>query len=385
MKKFVLILILSLSIMAVFAGCNKKTNEDSDSNNNIEATPTPVPTDDTDNTDEGEVTDKIVPIENPVVKEDYDYNDYIKIGQYKGVEVKVEKLTVTEENLEIAIQMDMHDNGATPIVVTDRAVQLGDTVNIDFVGYHNGEPFSGGSFQGYDLTVGSRQFIDGFEDQLIGAELNTEIEVNVVFPENYGNATLAGEPAVFKVIVNGIQYYEITDDYINNIVGFDSKEEYVENLRSELNAYYTERMISQKENDLYDTIIKNSEITLPDNLVEYYESDLRTLYINVAASYETDLETFIVLSGGTMEAFEADIKEYSRNMATRELFIKAISNAEGIELTEEEFQAKVSEYAEQYGYESNEAFLEEAETDILREDLLFRKIIDFIVAESIEI
>lgn len=385
MKKFVLILILSLSIMAVFAGCNKKTNEDSDSNNNIEATPTPVPTDDTDNTDEGEVTDKFVPIENPVVKEDYDYNDYIKIGQYKGVEVKVEKLTVTEENLEIAIQMDMHDNGATPIVVTDRAVQLGDTVNIDFVGYHNGEPFSGGSFQGYDLTVGSRQFIDGFEDQLIGAELNNEIEVNVVFPENYGNATLAGEPAVFKVIVNGIQYYEITDDYINNIVGFDSKEEYVENLRSELNAYYTERMISQKENDLYDTIIKNSEITLPDNLVEYYESDLRTLYINVAASYETDLETFIVLSGGTMEAFEADIKEYSRNMATRELFIKAISNAEGIELTEEEFQAKVSEYAEQYGYESNEAFLEEAETDILREDLLFRKIIDFIVAESIEI
>ena len=385
MKKFVLILILSLSIMAVFAGCNKKTNEDSDSNNNIEATPTPVPTDDTDNTDEGEVTDKFVPIENPVVKEDYDYNDYIKIGQYKGVEVKVEKLTVTEENLEITIQMDMHDNGATPIVVTDRAVQLGDTVNIDFVGYHNGEPFSGGSFQGYDLTVGSRQFIDGFEDQLIGAELNTEIEVNVVFPENYGNATLAGEPAVFKVIVNGIQYYEITDDYINNIVGFDSKEEYVENLRSELNAYYTERMISQKENDLYDTIIKNSEITLPDNLVEYYESDLRTLYINVAASYETDLETFIVLSGGTMEAFEADIKEYSRNMATRELFIKAISNAEGIELTEEEFQAKVSEYTEQYGYESNEAFLEEAETDILREDLLFRKIIDFIVAESIEI
>lgn len=385
MKKFVLILILSLSIMAVFAGCNKKTNEDSDSNNNIEATPTPVPTDDTDNTDEGEVTDKFVPIENPVVKEDYDYNDYIKIGQYKGVEVKVEKLTVTEENLEIAIQMDMHDNGATPIVVTDRAVQLGDTVNIDFVGYHNGEPFSGGSFQGYDLTVGSRQFIDGFEDQLIGAELNTEIEVNVVFPENYGNATLAGEPAVFKVIVNGIQYYEITDDYINNIVGFDSKEEYDENLRSELNAYYTERMISQKENDLYDTIIKNSEITLPDNLVEYYESDLRTLYINVAASYETDLETFIVLSGGTMEAFEADIKEYSRNMATRELFIKAISNAEGIELTEEEFQAKVSEYTEQYGYESNEAFLEEAETDILREDLLFRKIIDFIVAESIEI
>lgn len=385
MKKFVLILILSLSIMAVFAGCNRKTNEDSDSNNNIEATPTPVPTDDTDNTDEGEVTDKFVPIENPVVKEDYDYNDYIKIGQYKGVEVKVEKLTVTEENLEIAIQMDMHDNGATPIVVTDRAVQLGDTVNIDFDGYHNGEPFSGGSFQGYDLTVGSRQFIDGFEDQLIGAELNTEIEVNVVFPENYGNATLAGEPAVFKVIVNGIQYYEITDDYINNIVGFDSKEEYVENLRSELNAYYTERMISQKENDLYDTIIKNSEITLPDNLVEYYESDLRTLYINVAASYETDLETFIVLSGGTMEAFEADIKEYSRNMATRELFIKAISNAEGIELTEEEFQAKVSEYAEQYGYESNEAFLEEAETDILREDLLFRKIIDFIVAESIEI
>ncbi|TAH63748.1 MAG: trigger factor [Anaerolineaceae bacterium] len=386
MKKIIVLLILSVSIMGILAGCSKKDNEDDNSN---ETTPTPVVEANEDNNEEDDNAeddiDVLTPVENSVVKEEYDYNDYIKLGKYKGIEVKVEQLEVRDEDIDVTIQLDLYDNGITPTDVTDRAVKHGDTVNIDFVGYHNGEPFAGGSSEGYELTIGSKAFIDGFEEQLIGAELNKEIDINVVFPEYYNNTTLAGEPAVFKVKINGIQFYELTEDFIKDTMGFDTEEEYRESIREALTAEYADMNIRKKENDIYSAVINGSEITLPENLLEYYESDLKTLYTNIAASYGADLETFITLSGSTMEAFETDAKAYSKSMVTRELIIKAISSAEGIELTEEEFQAEVTRFAEQYGYESNEEFLEEADVDVLREDMLFYKVIDFLVAESIEI
>ena len=103
------------------------------------------------------------------------------MGQYKGIEVKVDKLDVTEEDIDVIIQMDLLDNGSTPVEVTDRDVRLGDVVNIDFIGYHKGEPFEGGAAEGFELTVGSKVFISGFEEQLVGAQIGNEIDVNVVF------------------------------------------------------------------------------------------------------------------------------------------------------------------------------------------------------------
>jgi len=361
--------------MLIVIGCSKKDPAD---NANSDITPTPSVTD-----EEGGNTNTL-PLENPIIKEDYDFNDYIKLGQYKGIEVKAEKLEVTDEDVDIAIQEELYDYGATPVEVTDRPVRLGDTVNIDFVGYHNGEAFDGGSANDYDLTIGSGAFIKGFEEQLIGAELSKEIEVNVVFPENYSYTKLAGEPAVFKVTINKIQYFELTEDIIKDL-GFESEEAYRNQLLQELTERKAESIQQQKENYIYDTVIKNSEITLPENLVEYYANDFKTIYNNIAASYGYDLESFISLSGYSMEEFEKDVQYYSTTMATRELVIKAISSLEGIEVTDEEFQAKVTEYAENYGYESAEEFLAEADVEALKDDMLFEKVIDFLVAESVEI
>lgn len=387
MKKIVVVLILTLSMMTMLAGCGKKNDGDEVGDVGVTTAPTPEETNDATNEDgnEQDDIDTSSPLENPVVKEDYDYNDYIKLGKYKGLQVKAQQLEVTEEDIDISIQMDLKDNGVTPVEVTDRAVKFGDAINIDFVGYHKGEPFDGGASEGYELTIGSQVFIDGFEEQLVGAELNKEVDVNVVFPENYNNPTLSGEPAVFKVTVNGIQQYELTEDFIKDTMGFDTEKEYRDSRRQELIANNADKVNRQKENDLYDTVIKGSEITLPENLLEYYASDLMTLYTNIATGYGMDLEGFVTASGYSMEAFEADAKAYSENMATRELVIKAITTAEGIELTEEEFQVEVSEFAEQYGYESNEAFLEEADVNVLKEDILFNKIIEFLVAESIDV
>jgi len=206
----------------------------------------------------------------------------------------------------------------------------------------------------------------------------------VVFPENYSYTKMAGEPAVFKVKINKIQYFELTEEIIKDL-GFENEEDYRDYLFRELSGKYEEKMKQQKENYLYNTVIKNSEITLPDNLVEYYAYDFKLIYSNIAASYGFDLETFISLSGYSMEDFEKDVEYYSTTMATRELVIKAISTIEGIELTEEEFQKKVSEFAETYGYESDEEFLQEANVEALKDDLLFDKVIEFLVLESVEI
>lgn len=392
MKKILVMLILSLGIMGVLAGCEKKKDVEDD---NEKLTPTPEVTSEEDSKEnesdgvgvdtQGEDTATFVPLENPVIKEEYDYNEYIKLGKYKGIEVKVDIPEIAEEDIDAYIQMDLNNNGVAATNVTDRTVRFADTVSIDFVGYHNGEPFDGGSAEGYDLTIGSKAFIDGFEEQLIGAELGKEIDVNVVFPDNYGNATLAGEPAVFKVKVNDIKHFEITEEFLNATMGFDNKEAYRESIRQAMIAYNTDIATRQQENDVYTAVIKEAKITLPDNLVEYYESERKTLYNNIAASYQTTLENFLLLSNSSLEEYEADVKDYSNYMATRELIIKAISTAEGITVTKEEVDDKIAGYVEQYGYESKEQFLEEADENMIREDLLFYKVINFLVEESIEI
>ncbi len=381
MKKTVLALIISLGIMGILVGCGKKNDVD-DSNDTI----TPTPEVGSENGDDivGDKTEIFIPIENPVIKEEYDYNDYIKLGKYKGIEVKINNPEVPEEDIDTIIQMDLMYNDIEAINVTDRAVSRGDTVNIDFVGYHNGEPFDGGSAEGYDLIIGSGMFIQGFEDQIIGAEIGNEIEVNVTFPENYTTATLAGEPVIFKVKINSIKYYELTEDYLKD-KSYESAEAYRESIREGVMASYADNAIMQKEEDVYAAVVENAQITLPDNLVEYYASDIRTYFTNAAMSNGTTLENYIALSGSSIEEFEMYVQIDSNNRATRDLIIRAISAAEGIEVTEEEFQAEVDLYVQQYNFESEEEFLKAINVDMLKDELLYYKIIDFLVAESIEI
>ena len=377
MKKIALLLVLSLSIIFAVNGCSKKE----DGNDNSEATPTVTESNDdnTDNTDDIETPEFV---ENLVVKEEYDFNDYIKLGKYKGIEVKVEQLEVTEGDIKVQMQMDMRDNGVTLVDVADRTVELGDTINMDFVGYHDGEPFDGGAATGYEIIVGSGAFVPGFEEQLVGAELNKEIEVNIVFPENYG--TFPGEPVVFKVVVNGIKLYELTDDVIKNTLEFDSEEAYKDSIIQTLEEDNVATMEALKTNDIYKAVVEDSDITLPKNLVEFYASDFRVYNTNyIIMQYGMDLETYFTLTGYPAEDFEAYVQEQANDMATRELIIKAISTAENIEVTDDEVNAEVELYAAKYGMTAEE-YLEIADINVMKDNLLYNKVIDFIVAEAVE-
>lgn len=381
MKKFMLLLGLCLGILMLAGGCNSKKKPDE---TREDAAPTQAAPDGTGETDNAEDAQQIERITNTLVREDYNVDDYIKLGKYLGIEITVDRLTVSEEDVYLMMQKDMKANGAKLSEVTGRSVKKGDTVNIDYEGIKDGTAFEGGTDTGFDLLIGSGAFIPGFEDQIIGAKKGDKFDINITFPENYGNADLAGQPVIFKITVNKIQSYELTEEYLTANTEFTTIDAYKASCGDALRLQNEQAMEKDKDNKIYDAIVKDSEITsFPETLLNYYAEDLKVFYTNYAAAYGVDLATFLGASGISEDQFAADSKAYAESMATRELVMKAVIKAENITLSEEEFNQGIDEYVTQYGYESREALLEIAKEDILREDLLYNKAFDFIISKAI--
>lgn len=376
MKKIILLMVLCLGLVLMAAGCGSK-NKDTKDVKDDEATPTPITSDGTDE-------ETYEPVENTVVREEYKLEDYIKLGEYKGIEVTIEKLTVTDEEVNLAMQLDMRANGATLKEVKDGTVKQGDTVNIDYQGLKNGVAFEGGTDTGYDLLIGSGAFIPGFEEQLIGAKTGEKVDLNITFPENYPAEELAGAAVIFKVTVNKIQQYEATDEYITDNTEYDNADAYKAGISEQLFVTNNDKMENEKQSKVYNAVVDGCEfIKHPKNLLDFYAEDLRVFYTNYAAAYSMDFDSFLEASGVSQEQYENDEKVYAENMSTRELVMKAIIAAEDITLSEEEYQKGVEEYAAEYGYESTQDFLAGAEEDLLREDLLYNKVMELIVEEAV--
>lgn len=167
----------------------------------------------------------------------------VKLGQYKGLDVEKEQVNITDEDVQKELEK-IRDRNARLVTVEDRPVQQNDIVNIDFEGFIDGKPFDGGSAKGYTLVIGSNTFIPGFEEQLVGAALNQEVEVNVTFPEDYHNESLKGKQAVFKVRINEIKYKELPnldDEFAQDISEFNTLEEYKADLRKKLEERHNRR------------------------------------------------------------------------------------------------------------------------------------------------
>lgn len=375
MNKKAVLLVLSMSLLLLAGGCNKK-NDLGDSNTAV--TPSPGATEGTN----PEAQEEAV---NTIVKEEYNLEDYITLGKYKGVEISVDKLEVTEDALNNAILSDLQSNGGSMVEVTDRAVEKGDTVNIDFEGLKDGVAFEGGTSTGYDLTIGSNAFIPGFEDQLIGTKAGEKKDVNLTFPDNYGAEDLAGQDVVFKVTVNKIQKYELTEDYVKNNTSYDSMDAYKEAKKEELRVSNESAMKTSKENSVFNAIAEGSEMTFPQNTVDFYAEDYKVFYNNYAVAYGMSLKDFLAATGKSEESFEAEAVSYGEAMAKRELVFGAISKAENIVISEEEYQEMLPSYATQYGFANTEALLEKTDVKILKEDMLFKKVMDFVVAEAVEL
>ena len=216
----------------------------------------------------------------------------VTLGKYKGVQVTKIDTTVTDEEVEAALEKEQQKNSRT-VTVTDRPVANGDTAVIDFEGFVDGVAFEGGKGENHPLEIGSHSFIDTFEDQLVGHNAGDEVEVNVTFPEKYQAADLAGKPAVFKVKINEIkakELPELNDEFAQDVSEFNTLEEYKEDLKKHLEVQKEDEAKRTKEDEAIQKIIDKSTMEIPDNLEKYLPYfDAVLLENHGALTWSTDL------------------------------------------------------------------------------------------------
>ena len=317
----------------------------------------------------------------PVEKEPYDALKYVDLGEYKGIEVSKAQIDVDDETVENVLASELARH-AYQQEVTDRPAKEGDTVNIDYKGMKDGVAFEGGTAQGYDLTLGSGSFIDGFEDGLIGAETGETRNLELKFPDPYkNNPDLAGQPVVFEVTVNKIVETvtpELTDEYAAENSDYATAEEYREGLRDIMRE-------QNKKNAVLDALMEQAEFQeAPENLTAYYQYDMIQQTSYQAAAYGMSFEQFLEASSMTQEQFlEARADEIDMNVR-RDMLMEAMIALEKLELTDQEFNDGVAEVAESYGRTKEEVISIIGE-DVLRENFLWNKAIDLLAENAAEV
>ena len=293
----------------------------------------------------------------------------VTLGEYKGVKVAKADTEVSDADVDKEINRERENNART-INVEDRAVKDGDMTVIDFEGFVDGVAFEGGKGENYPLTIGSGSFIPGFEEALIGAELNKETEVNVTFPEDYHAEELKGKPAVFKCTVKEIkekQLPELDDEFASEVSEFDTMEEYRADVKKNLADRKAVEAKNAKEEAAVDAVIANAQMEIPDAMVETQQRQMVQDFAQRIQSQGITMEQYMQYTGVTVEQL---------------LVVKA----ENITVSEEDFDAEAAKMAETYKMEADkvkELLGEEGKKQVM-EDLAVSKAAEFVAENAIE-
>lgn len=315
---------------------------------------------------------------------------YVTLGAYTGIEATVNKPEVPEGAVDNYIRDNYLASKAEKVPVTGRAVQEGDVANIDFVGYHDGTAFDGGTGTGFDLTIGSGQFIEGFEDGLVGAEIGETRSLNLTFPDPYTNPDLAGEDVVFEVTVNGISESKapaLTDELVKQL-GEEGYNTGGAQTAQELNDYvynlYDQAAQSTYDNEIEtamaSTIMENSTFQdPPEEMVERFITSIENNMSARASSIGMSLAQYMQLYQGLDEAgYRTLFDEEGVRMAKQYIMYQAIADKEGLVPTEEEVAGEVSALMTIYGYASEEELQKSVDMESLKEDLMRKKVVAFL-------
>lgn len=336
------------------------------------------------NSDSAKTTDKADTADTAATSEkaaDVDYSQYVTLGTYKGIEVAKQTIEVTDEEVEAQIQSTLEAN-AVKEEITDRdTVQDGDVANIDYEGLLDGEAFEGGTDKGQDLTIGSGQFIDGFEEQLIGVKVGESVSINVTFPEDYAEE-LAGKDVVFNVKINSISKEspaELTDEFVQGISESQTVDEYRQSIREDLTKSKEEEAEYKKKNDIWTAVKDSCEVKeYPQELVDKYTNLITTNYSSYAQQSGVELDEFMT------NYFGMSVEDYAKSSVADEMICKAIVKDAGIELTDEQFTEKATKLATTYGYESLDAFMKSADENQIRDGILLDVMMDYLIENAVE-
>lgn len=325
---------------------------------------------------------------------DYDLSKYITLGDYVGIEYTYEVAEVTEEAVAAYIKKALSEKGyGEEVDITDRAVVNGDTVNIDFVGKIDGKEFEGGSTSegGYDLEIGSKTFIDGFEEGVIGMKIGETKDLNLKFPNDYGKDELNGKDVVFTVTLNTISavvYPELTDDIVKEL-SEDHKtvDDYKKYANEQVLASNEQAATDKKEAGIWSKVVENVTVKeLPEKEIKNYKELLLESYEQAAQSqYNMSYEQLVKqVYGKTMEDIDPEITEQAKSAVKEYMTIVAIARDQDLDITEEEFRAEADKYAASNGYSTTEEFLEAIDEGQFYLSLLINVVMDFVVENAVE-
>ena len=310
----------------------------------------------------------------------------VKISSYKGMKIKEFAYTVKDEEMNAEINR-LLDRNARKVKVEDRAAVNGDIVNIDFVGSVDGVKFDGGEAGGFDLTLGSGQFIPGFEDQVVGMNVGETKDVNVTFPENYQAENLKGKAAVFAVTLNGIQAKELpelNDEFVKDATGSATVEEYKAKVQERLQKQADRRANDATENSILEAIAANAEVEIPQAMIET-EIDSLVQKFEYQLMYQgLKLQDYLDFLKVSVADFRKNYEEQARKNVLNQLIISQIIKEEKIEATEEEINAKVAEQAASVGKETEEykKGMDPRQFNYIASDIVITKLFDFLKANN---
>ena len=312
----------------------------------------------------------------------------VTLGKYKGVEVEKADTTVTDEEVNAAIDKERESNART-ISIEDRAVKDGDMTVLDFEGFVDGVAFEGGKGENYPLTIGSNTFIPGFEEQLIGAELNKETEVNVTFPEDYQAPELAGKPAVFKCTIKEIkekQLPELDDEFASEVSEFDTLAEYKEDVKKNLTEKKEAEAKNAKEDKVVDAIIADAKMDIPEAMIATQQRQMADDFAQRIQMQGISIDQYFQFTGLTREAFLEQMKPQAEKRIKSRLVLEAVAKAENMEASEDEYKAEIKRMAEAYQMEEDKLteMIGSFEEKSIKEDLCIKKAVDFVVENAVE-
>lgn len=312
----------------------------------------------------------------------------VTLGQYKGVEVEKTEVAVSEEEIDKEVDRE-RENNSRMLDIDDRAVETGDMIKLDFEGFVDGTAFEGGKGTDYPLTIGSGSFIPGFEDQLVGAKLGEEMEVNVTFPEEYQAKDLAGKAAVFKCTVKEIKVKELPeadDEFAKDVSEFDTIAEYRDDIRAKLLERKTNDAKREKERKALEKAVENASMEIPDAMVDEQARRIADDFARRLQAQGFSMDQYMQIMGTTVDAYLEQVKPEALKRIQNSLVLEAVAKAENIEISDEQVEEEISRMAEAYKMEADKLkeMMGEYELEQMKNDLAVQKAAELLGETAVE-
>ena len=313
----------------------------------------------------------------------------VTLGEYKGLEVPKADLEVTDEEIEAELKKEQEKNART-IHVEDRAAQEGDKVTIDFEGFVDGVAFEGGAGKDYPLTLGSKTFIPGFEEQLVGVALEQPVDVNVTFPEDYQAEELKGKEAVFKCVIHKIEAKELPeldDDFAKDVSEFDTLEEYKKEIKDNIEKRKADAAKTEKENAVVDKAIENAQMDIPEAMVKTQINQMIDDFARRIQSQGLTMEQYMKFTGSTRETMQEQMRPQAMKRIQSRLVLEKVAEVENIQISDEKLDEELTKMAEMYKMELDKfkELVDDYQKDQMKKDLAVQEAVTLMAENAKEV